>query len=302
MKNSAVLIPLFLIFAIACKEKPSSNKKNDSTPQPPKTTKKLLGPIKDHTIVYTLQNTKQWLLNHDTDYRQKEIAYAINRTDKSYFALMDSVLIPNHFNAPLADYLPFPLFVNYLESVHKIIYFSYPTQTFAAYEKGKLIYTGPTNMGRAIHLTPTGLFFTNWKAKVTTSTVNDEWILNWNFNIINSEGIGWHQYSLPGFPTSHSCLRLQKKDAQYLYNWADQWILADEYTIQANGTPVIIFGNYNFRLPKPWLQLIANSQSLEITEKEILLITQPFMPKILASQLNSDTILLNKNFKTKDSI
>jgi hypothetical protein len=54
-------------------------------------------------------------------------------------------------------------------------------------------------------------FFTNWKAEETTSTFNDEG-LKWNFNIANKLGVGFHQYSLPGYP-SHSCLRLQERDA-----------------------------------------------------------------------------------------
>jgi hypothetical protein len=31
--------------------------------------------------------------------------------------------------------------------------------------------------------------------------------LRWNFNIENKLGVGWH--SLPGYPASHSCLRLE---------------------------------------------------------------------------------------------
>jgi hypothetical protein len=43
--------------------------------------------------------------------------------------------------------LPFPLEVA-LKEVNKVILFSYPSQTFAAYENGQLVRTGPTNMGR----------------------------------------------------------------------------------------------------------------------------------------------------------
>jgi hypothetical protein len=45
--------------------------------------------------------------------------------------------------------------------------------------------------------------------------------LRWNFNIENKLGVGWH--SLPGYPASHSCLRLE--DAKLLYEWADEWQL-----------------------------------------------------------------------------
>lgn len=158
------------------------------------------------------------------------ILLAANRTDKAGFAQMDTVIIPTDMSGDLAYYLPFPLQVSYLASINKIIYFSYPTQTFGTYENGILMYTGPTNMGSKKHPTPTGLFYANWKAEETISTFNDEWELKWNFNIENKEGVGWHQYALPGYPASHSCLRMQEKDARYMYDWADQWILDGKET------------------------------------------------------------------------
>lgn len=149
-------------------------------------------------------------------------------------------------------------------------------------------------MGRQKDLTPTGLFYTNWKAEETTSTFNDEWNLRWNFNILNKEGIGWHQYSLPGYPASHSCLRLQEKDAKYLYNWAEQWVLSGKDSILLKGTPVIVFGNYDFNAPKPWLQLIANPHALDITRAEIQKQTAPFLNEILAEQKKRETSISNK--------
>jgi hypothetical protein len=197
---------------------------------------------------------------------------------------MDSIVVPTDLTGDVAYYLPFPLEVPYLKDIHKIIFFSYPTQTFAAYENGVLLYTGPTNMGRKSDPTPTGLFFTNWKAEKTTSTFNDEWDLRWNFNIANKLGVGWHQYTLPGYPASHSCLRLREKDARYLYTWADQWILADEETVKIKGTPVIIFGSYDFAAPKPWLQLVAHPHVLDISVSEIEKQSAPFLNKILVEQ------------------
>jgi hypothetical protein len=44
------------------------------------------------------------------------------------------------------------------------------------------------------------VFFFELEAEETTSTFDDEWDLRWNFNIENKLGVGWHQYSLPGYP------------------------------------------------------------------------------------------------------
>jgi len=240
------------------------------------------------SISYQIEDAQQWLSKNITDAKKLRIATSINRTDKENFARMDSVIMPVDMTGDLEYYLPFPLFVPYLEAVDKIIYFSYPTQTFAAYENGELIYTGPTNMGRKHYKTPTGLFYANWKAEETTSTVDDEWELKWNFNVANLLGVGWHQYSLPGYPASHSCMRLKEKDARSLYEWTDQWVLTDNDSILVKGTPVIVYGTYNFDAPKPWLQLIENSKALDISEDEIQIQTKPFLKGILAEQKNRE--------------
>lgn len=241
---------------------------------------------KPQSVSYHMESPKQWLTANGADSTKMRIALALNRTDKANFTKMDSVVIPGDFSGDLEYYLPFPLEVPYLNDINKIIFFSYPTQTFATYEKGVLTYTGPTNMGRKKDPTPTGLFNTNWKAEETISTFDDEWKLLWNFNIENKLGVGWHQYELPGYPASHSCLRLQEKDARFLYEWADQWELASKDSVKVKGTPVIVFGQYDFDAPKPWLQLVANPKALDITADEIQKQTQPFLEAILAEQKN----------------
>lgn len=233
-------------------------------------------------ITYHFEKTKNWL-KQNTDAVTMHNVIAVNRTDSNQLRRMDSILVPNDGSADIAFYLPFPLEVKAADSIDKILLFSYPAQAFAAYENGRLIYCGPTNMGRRSDPTPTGLYFTNWKAEKTTSTFDDEWELKWNFNIDNKEGIGFHQYELPGYPASHSCLRLQETDARFLYGWADQWIL-DHDTVKIKGTPVIVFGNYDFKSPKSWLQLIASPHALDITEHEILSVISPYMKEIMEAQ------------------
>jgi hypothetical protein len=235
------------------------------------------------TISFHFEKSKEWLVKN-TDSAQIRIVLAVNRSDKANITKMDSILIPSDLTGDLEFYLPFPLEVPYLQAVNKIIFFSYPTQTFATYENGILMYTGPTNMGRKKDPTPTGLFYTNWKAEKTISTFNDEWDLRWNFNIANKLGVGWHQYELPGYPASHSCLRLQEKDAKYLYNWADQWILKDDENVLIKGTPVIVFGAYPFGKSKPWLQLVQNPKALNISADEIEQATKSYFNGILSEQ------------------
>lgn len=273
------LLLLILALMVSCKKSDTitiaENKKSKKTVEYKKP---------ESTVSYQFTKSKEWLKANEADSVKMNIIYALNRADKASLKKLDSIVIPSDFSGDLVYYLPFPLHINALEEVSKIIIFSYPTQTFAAYENGELVRTGPTNMGRKADQTPTGLFFTNWKAEKTTSTFNDEWELEWNFNIENKLGVGFHQYELPGYPASHSCLRLLEKDAKYLYKFADEWILKDKENVKVKGTPVVVFGSYPFDGVKPWFQLASDSKSLDISESEIETVTKPFLKEILENQ------------------
>lgn len=222
---------------------------------------------------------------------QQNIILTLNRVDIDNVMKLDSLVAPVDINGDIMQYSIFPFNLPAVQDVKKIIFFSYPAQAFGAYEYGNLVHWGATNMGRENAQTPTGLFFTNWKAEETKSTVDDEWILKWNFNIANKEGVGWHQYAMPGYPASHSCLRLFEADAKYLYDWADQWIQKDDVTLKAQGTPVIVFGAYPFGGTKPWLALAKDPAALDISAATLEAEVAPHMAKILAEQNKRDSVL-----------
>ncbi|OXA70585.1 hypothetical protein B0A67_15280 [Flavobacterium aquidurense] len=276
--TSNIVLVLILVLLGSCKKNESTETTEKAKP------KKTIEHTKPKSVAYHFEKTKEWLKTNESDSAKLRIAYALNRTDKANFSKLDSVVIPADFTGDIVYYLPFPLHVTALEEVSKVIIFSYPAQAFAAYENGELVYTGPTNMGRKKDPTPTGLFFTNWKAEKTTSTFNDEWDLKWNFNIENKLGVGFHEYALPGYPASHSCLRLQETDAKFLYKFADEWILQDKENVKVKGTPVIVFGSYPFGEPKPWFELVKDPKALDISEAEIETQTKPFIPNILENQ------------------
>lgn len=284
MKNSVLLLLSLVSISIAsCNQKEAKPAKKTIVRNEPK------------NLTYTLQSSKTWLENNKSDSSKMEFVCALNRVDKKTISKLDSIVVPSTFTGDLGYFLPFPMEVSSLKEVNKIIIFSYPSQTFAAYENGSLVYSGATNMGRKKDKTPTGLFFTNWKAEQTTSTFNDEWDLKWNFNIENKLGVGFHEYELPGYPASHSCLRLQEKDAKFLYQFADQWILKDKENIAVKGTPVVVFGSYDFDGKKPWLEVVKNPKALQISESEITTQTSSFLSKILAEQKIRDEYNVDKS-------
>jgi hypothetical protein len=53
-------------------------------------------------------------------------------------------------------------------------------------------------------------------------------------------------------------LETSGKDAKLLYEWADEWQLADSETVKVK--VLVVVGSYDFTAPKPWLQLVANQR------------------------------------------
>ncbi len=271
MKRITGLLFLFFIAFTSC------NKEN-ATEQP--TLKRALPErSKPKNYTYSYLNTKEMNLD-SLGTKEMDILLAVNRMDETHLKKTDSILVPTDLTGDLEFYLPFPFEVKALDSIKKIIFFSYPSESFATYEYGILTHVGPTNMGKETAITPTGLFYTNWKAEETTSTVNDEWLLKWNFNVANNLGVGFHQYELPGFPASHSCMRLREKDAKMLFDFAEQWVLENDDKVKIKGTPVIIFGKYDFNAPKPWFALMNDPEALKITEEELETVLTPHLEDI----------------------
>ena len=229
-------------------------------------------------------------LFHSTFTKEQQYTIAaLNRIDTDHINGRDTLIVPNEFKSSFMDYAPFPRKMEFLDQVSKIVIFSYPIQAFGVYEKGNLVKWGPTNMGKQSAQTPRGLFFTNWKGRRVISSVDDEWILNWNFNISNQGGVGWHQYGLPGYPASHSCLRLLDADAQWLYNWADQWVLEDEQTIKVKGTPVVVYGDYKFGVIGIWHQLVLDPQATTLSKTDLEKVVTPYVTEILNQQTIRET-------------
>jgi hypothetical protein len=129
-------------------------------------------------------------------------------------------------------------------------------QAFAAYEGGRLVRWGPVSTGRKETPTPAGTFTLTWRARSRRSTDNTDWLLEWYFNFVNERGVSFHLFDLPGYPASHACVRLLLRDAQWLYEWGDQWSLDDSRReVMMPGTPVVILGTYPFGTPAAWLAI-----------------------------------------------
>ncbi|MGB7785083.1 MAG: L,D-transpeptidase family protein [Salinimicrobium sp.] len=203
------------------------------------------------------------------DKEQQSIIYALNRMDPRRLNAGDKIVIPDSVTAELLAYAPFPEELDLLDSIPKAVLISRRIQAVALYQNGELIKWGPASTGKESTQTPAGLFYGNYKAKRKISTIDKDWIMPYYFNFMNYEGIGTHEYTLPGYPASHGCVRLRNEEAVYIYNWATQWQLnSGGQVVLQNGTPFMVLGDYDFDHPSPWLDQADDPKANFFTSEE----------------------------------
>jgi len=205
----------------------------------------------------------------------------LNRINSQFIEKGEVLTIPND----MSDFMnlsPFPYQLSVVAPIPKVLLFSQRVQAFGVYEYGELKRWGPISSGKESTQTPSKLYFANWKSEESISTVDPEWILKWNFNLDNLKGIDMHEYELPGYPASHSCVRMFGRDAKWIYYWADQWRLSNnEETLLKYGTPVILFGGYEYSQTAPWKNLPTNAQATTLTKEEIEKEITKYIPEII---------------------
>lgn len=177
----------------------------------------------------------------------------INRRDLEHLARLTEIIAPDTWPEDELAYSPLPADWPWAVSMPKALVVHQPAQVFGAYEYGRLVRWGPVSTGRKDTPTPAGSFNLTWKSKSRRSTDNDAWLLKWYFNFINSRGVSFHEFDLPGAAASHACVRLLTRDAMWIYDWGEQWVLSpDGRTVVKPGTAVVVHGEVDFKNPTPW--------------------------------------------------
>jgi len=199
---------------------------------------------------------------------QLKTILALNRIEKNRLRPERPIVIPDCVSENFNTYSPFPENINFLQCIPKTVLISQRVQAFGLYENGELVKWGPVSTGKNSTRTPNGLNYGNYKAKRKVSTVDDSWVLPYYFNFMNFEGVGVHQYALPGYPASHGCVRLYMDDAKYIFDWADMWDVEGS-KIARNGTPFMVFGEYDYSSEKPWINLSQSMKANDLTQNEI---------------------------------
>lgn len=201
---------------------------------------------------------------------EKRTILAINRISPSLVRKGRVLVMPDTLLPDMRSYSPYPDSLPAFDTLAKLILISRRVQAFALYEYGGLIRWGPVSSGKKSTPTPAGLFHTNFKAVRKVSTENSSWIMPWYYNFYAARGIAMHQYFLPGYPASHACVRMQEEDALFIFNWAEpNRFSARTGAVIKPGTPVILFGDYDFSKKQPWLSLPTDSTATTINSKEL---------------------------------
>ena len=82
------------------------------------------------------------------------------------------------------------------------------------------------------------------------------------------------------------------KDAIWLYNYADTWVLnPGGATTKAKGTAVIVFGDYPWGKRKPWRNLLDDPNANNISVEEMKKIIQPHVEKMVFEQTNREKVV-----------
>lgn len=205
---------------------------------------------------------------------QLQLLEKLNRCDLTHLARLTTVVAPETWSADELHYSPLPLWYEGSAVHAKFLIVHQPGQVFGGYEYGRLTRWGPVNTGKKSTPTPSGLFYLNWRSKGRHSTENPDWFLPWYFNFHNRRGLSFHEYRLPGYPASHACVRMLRRDAQWLYSWGEGWELDVEgWSVVKQGTPVLIVGDYDFDAPPLWqsLQWLAQGIELPVPPPNILM-------------------------------
>lgn len=169
-----------------------------------------------------------------------------NRIRARYLKKRQKILVPVCFYQDYKSYSPYPFYYVPATALPKLFVIDKFTQTFGAYENGRLVRWGLVSSGRRNNLTPPGRYNFNWKTYFKLSNAappGETWKMYWVFDFYSKIGLHVHQYDLPiGRAASHGCVRVCRADAEWNYAWANGWEHNNSKLVR-NGTPVMVINN-----------------------------------------------------------
>jgi len=212
----------------------------------------------------------------------------LNRKETRYIRIGDTVIVPDTAFYDMKYFSVFPHYFHKARDIDKLIVISNPQQAYACYEKGHLVRFAACNTGKERTPTYPGRYALVWRDRLRKSSLDSTWILPFTFNFHKQAGNAFHQFTMPGYAASHSCVRQFLSDAEWLYNWG-RGVRFDSTRkqIPLSGTPVIILDmpDYDRKRGGPWFDLATNKEGIikldfKPMEVEEALIPMSQIPKV----------------------
>lgn len=184
----------------------------------------------------------------------------INRKESNLLRVGDTIIVPDSIMVDMRAYSIFPHYFPQADTLSKLILVSNYYQCYAAYENGNLVRFAACNTGKEKTPTYPGRYSLVWRDRIRRSSLDSNWVLPFTFNFHRFAGNAFHQFTMPGYAASHSCVRQFMSDAEWLFNWGKQAKYVDRQPIPHSGTPVIILGvpDYDRKRGGPWTDLKSN--------------------------------------------
>jgi len=193
--------------------------------------------------------------------RQIALLEKLNRSDRGHLSSAARLVVPQDWTLDELDYSPLPPRYDLKSTPNKLLLVHLPSQVFGAYERGKLVHWGPVSSGAIHSPTRPGRYHLNWRSAGRCSTINPEWYMPWYFNFDNAPGLAFHEYTLPGKPDSHGCLRLLQRDAKWLYEWGEAAADCVPDGKTGQGTTVLISAATTTVLNRPGIPTIGGRRA-----------------------------------------
>ena len=221
-----------------------------------------------HVVIRDGKHRLQIINDHrgNNDISKNRAFCLLNRKARYFIRVGDTVVVPSIYNKDLTVYSVFPQYYHGAKDIDKIVVVSNKYLCYGAYEKGKLVHFAACNTGKEKTPTYPGRYSFVWKKKEHLSSLDSTWVMPFNWNFHQYAGCAFHQFTMPGYAASHSCVRQFREDAKWMYYWAKGARLHNDRRgyIHLSGTPIIVLDVFDYRRPKtgPWVSLESNTAHL----------------------------------------
>lgn len=226
----------------------------------------------------------------------KLILSTLNRKEWSFVENSKEILVPEVFTYNRLAYSIFPTYYEGAQKLPKLIMVSARYQALACYEYGNLVKFAPVNSGKEKTQTYPGRYALTFRQRTRLSSLDSTWIMHYYYNFHPEAGMALHQFTMPGYPASHSCLRMLESDAAWIYNWGEGYKKdSNGKIIRLSGTPLIIIDHYPFGSAfRPWMDITSNKSLKLKLPPDPMAVDEPLIPIIQIPE-ESRGSLINKH-------